>query len=111
MDLVDVCLFGCEVDVLANFVADIAEERIVDEIVDYGVLIAMNSISTFWIEHAEIDAYGCEAAYSLVYSSSTLLSKRPLRKFLCASSSEMALFFFGLPFAGASFLRLAIAEF
>lgn len=41
VDFVDVCLFGREMDVLANFVADIAEERIVDEIVNYGVLVAM----------------------------------------------------------------------
>jgi hypothetical protein len=41
VDFVDVCLFGREMDVLADFVADIAEERIVDEIVDYGVLVAM----------------------------------------------------------------------
>lgn len=34
-------------NVLADFVADIAEERIVDEIVDYGVLVAMGSISIF----------------------------------------------------------------
>ena len=41
VDFVDVCLFGREMDVLANFVADIAEEGIVDEVVDYGVLVAL----------------------------------------------------------------------
>jgi hypothetical protein len=111
VDLVDVCFFGREMDVLADFVSNIAEERIVDEIVDYGVLVAMHSISAFQLKVVEIGAYGCEPAYSLVYVSSTLLSKRPSRKFLCASSSEMALFFFALPFAGASFLRFAIVGF
>jgi hypothetical protein len=56
-----------------------------------------------------IDAYGCDWAYWLTYASSTLLSKRPSRKFLCASSSEMALFFLAMPLAGASFLRLPMA--
>jgi hypothetical protein len=47
VNLVDVCLFGREMDVLADFVADIAEECIVDEVVDYGVLVAIVSISTW----------------------------------------------------------------
>jgi hypothetical protein len=47
VNLVDVCLFGCEMDVLADFVTDIAEECIVDEVVDYGVLVAIVSISTW----------------------------------------------------------------
>jgi hypothetical protein len=44
VNLVDVCLLGREVDVFADLVADIAEECIVDEILDYGVLVAMGSI-------------------------------------------------------------------
>jgi hypothetical protein len=44
MDLVDICLLWREVDVFADFVADIAEELIVDEILDYGVLVAMKQL-------------------------------------------------------------------
>ena len=66
VNLVNICLFGGEMNVLADFVADIAEERIVDEIVDYGVLVAMDSISIFQLKKVEIGAYGCESAYSLV---------------------------------------------
>jgi hypothetical protein len=40
VDFVDIRLFGCEVDVLANLVADIAEELIVDEVLDDGMLVA-----------------------------------------------------------------------
>jgi hypothetical protein len=42
VDLVDVRLFRREVDVLADLVADIAEERVVDEVLDDGVLVAGN---------------------------------------------------------------------
>jgi hypothetical protein len=44
VDLVDVCLFGREVDVFADFIADIAEQRIVDEVLDYGMFVAIESI-------------------------------------------------------------------
>ena len=44
VDLVDVCLFGREMDVFANFVTDIAKEGIVDEVLDHGVFVAMRSI-------------------------------------------------------------------
>jgi hypothetical protein len=41
VDFVDVRLFGCKVDVFADFGADIAEEGVVDEVLDYGMLIAV----------------------------------------------------------------------
>jgi hypothetical protein len=44
VDLVDIRLFGREVDVFANLVADIAEQRIVDEVLNYGVFVAIESI-------------------------------------------------------------------
>jgi hypothetical protein len=47
VDLVDVRLFGGEVDVFANFVADIAEEGVVDEVLDYGMLIAGTLVRHF----------------------------------------------------------------
>jgi hypothetical protein len=40
VDLVDVRLFWCEVDVLANLVTDIAKEGVVDEVLNDGVLVA-----------------------------------------------------------------------
>jgi hypothetical protein len=45
MDLVDVCLFGGEVDVFADLVADIAEEGVVDEVLDYSMLVAVQLVS------------------------------------------------------------------
>jgi hypothetical protein len=44
VNLVYICLLRREVDVLANLVANIAEEGIVDEILDYGVLVATRSV-------------------------------------------------------------------
>jgi hypothetical protein len=40
VDLVNVRLFWCEVDVLANLVADIAQKGVVDEVLNDGVLVA-----------------------------------------------------------------------
>lgn len=40
VNLVDVRLFGRKVDVLADFVADIAQERVVNQVLDDGVLVA-----------------------------------------------------------------------
>lgn len=40
MNLVDVGLFGREVDVFANLVADIAQKLIVDKILDNSMLIS-----------------------------------------------------------------------
>jgi hypothetical protein len=40
VDLVDVRFFGGEVDVFADFVSDIAEEGVVNEVLDYGMLVA-----------------------------------------------------------------------
>lgn len=45
MDLVDVGFLGCEVDVLADLVADIAEELIVDQVLDNGMFVAIFCIS------------------------------------------------------------------
>jgi hypothetical protein len=44
VNLVDVRLFGCKVNVLADFTADIAEERVVDQVLDDGVLVAVGSV-------------------------------------------------------------------
>jgi hypothetical protein len=44
VNLVDVRLFGCEMDMLADLVADIAEEAIVDEVLDYGMFVAIAMI-------------------------------------------------------------------
>ena len=44
MNLVDVRFFGCEGNVLANLVADIAEELVIDEVLYYCVLVAKYSI-------------------------------------------------------------------
>jgi hypothetical protein len=46
VDLIDICLFGREGDVLADFVAHIAEESVVDQILYHGVLISGNGISS-----------------------------------------------------------------
>lgn len=48
VDLVDVRLLGGEVDVLADFVADIAQQRVVDELLDDGVLVAARSVREGW---------------------------------------------------------------
>jgi hypothetical protein len=44
VDLVYVRLFGCEVDVLADFIADIAEEGIVDKVLDYSMFVAAGTV-------------------------------------------------------------------
>ena len=61
VDLVDVCLFGREMDVFANFVTDIAKEGIVDEVLDHGVLVAVRSIRR-WNHAVRNGAYGCDSA-------------------------------------------------
>jgi hypothetical protein len=44
VDLVDIRLFGGEMDVFADFVADVTEEGVVNEVLDYGVLVAVELI-------------------------------------------------------------------
>jgi hypothetical protein len=44
VNLVDVCLFRCEVDVFANFVTDVAKETVVDEVLDYRMLVAIRLV-------------------------------------------------------------------
>ena len=46
MDLVDVRLFWGEGDMLANFVADMAEERVVDKTLYYRVLVATVTVNS-----------------------------------------------------------------
>jgi hypothetical protein len=41
VDLVDIRLFRGEMDVFADLVAYIAEKGIVDEVLDYGMLVAI----------------------------------------------------------------------
>lgn len=41
MDLIYICFLRREVDVLANFVADITKKLVVDKILNYGVLVAV----------------------------------------------------------------------
>lgn len=44
VNLIDIRLFGREMDVFADFVADVAEECVVDEILDDGVLVAVQFV-------------------------------------------------------------------
>lgn len=44
VNLVNVRLFRRKVDVLADFVADIAQERVVDQVLDDGVLVAVDLV-------------------------------------------------------------------
>lgn len=44
VNLVDVRLFGRKVDMLADFVADIAQERFVNQVLNDGVLVAVDLV-------------------------------------------------------------------
>ena len=81
VDLVYVCLLRREVDVLANLVANIAEEGIVDEILDYCVLVTVRSI-----RHSGMGVW--ELAHTVAMRRSNLYIPRVLccRRDRCGSS-------------------------
>lgn len=62
VDLVDVRLFRREMDVFADFVADVAEEGIVDEVLDYGMLVTVELIRHVVQKTGKCVAYGCDSA-------------------------------------------------
>jgi hypothetical protein len=49
-------------DVFADFVADVAEEGIVDEVLDYGMLVTVELIRHVVQKTGKCVAYGCDSA-------------------------------------------------
>ena len=67
MDFVDVRLLGGEVDVLADLVAHVAEEAVVDKVLDDGMLVALTcqSVDEVRGELMRTAATRCSSSYTL----------------------------------------------
>lgn len=62
MNLVDVGLFGREGDVFADLIADVAQELVIDQALNYCMLVSDRYRQCGRSSCCQRDAYGCDAA-------------------------------------------------